>query len=110
VDPKLAGRVNKGLMMKVLFASADELDSAADVLTLMLASLDCSGRVCWVWSDGRVSLHRLSYLVNLSHRIRSVTSYLMTFRLTECGVLIEAAESLLLWDMSAWVARSNVQL
>ena len=32
--------------MKFLSASADELDNAADVLTLMLASLDCSGRVC----------------------------------------------------------------
>jgi len=34
--------------MKVLSASADELDIEANVLTLMLASLDCSGKVCWI--------------------------------------------------------------
>lgn len=46
MDPKLAGRVNSGLRMKVLSASDDELDRAADVLTLILASPDCAGRVC----------------------------------------------------------------
>jgi len=71
VDPKLAGRVNSGLRMKALSASDDELESTAEVLTLILASPDCSGKVCCVCNDGRVSLHRLSYYVTFSYRIDS---------------------------------------
>jgi len=105
VDPKLAGSVNSGLRMKALSASEEELDSAAEGLTLILASADWSGSVCCVWSDGRVSLYRLSYSVNVSYGIYSMASYLRTFKLTECGVLIEASDCLLLWDISMWAKR-----
>jgi len=46
VDPKLAGSVNSGLRMNALSASIEELDSAAEGLTLILASADWSGNVC----------------------------------------------------------------